>query len=196
MTSLCPHCQAQLFPFELKANGTSSMCCKGGKVTLPMLNPLPPELEELYRSRSFRDQPRAYNSAFAFASIGVKADNENELRGRGPSCLRLQGAICHRIGSILPAPGKPAQYSQIYVLDPDEASRRRADIFDGLDTSMLKRVETALRRENPIARAYHSLSHTLARPVEHLSASDNLVSRCASSRTATTGSIIFQLPAR
>ena len=47
---------------------------------------------------------------FAFTSSGIKLDKSiNE--SRGPPTIRIQGQPCHRIGSLLPMPGKQPQFA-------------------------------------------------------------------------------------
>jgi hypothetical protein len=158
---ICPYCGAYLFAGELNRNGTSSLCCLNGKVKLAPLLPLPPALQELYDRRKFRQDLRAYNSAFTFASLGVKVV-KNRRNGRGPGCFTVQGAVCHRIGDILPEGDKEPQYAQIYVLDPKAASDRRLDLFSGLDVDAVRTIESVLRDQNPYAYQFLRLSETIA----------------------------------
>ena len=71
MTKTCHYCDAKLWPTE-----TSSLCCANGQVNLPPLQTLPEPLHQLFvgdtaESRCFRNNIRSYNSAIAFASLGV-----------------------------------------------------------------------------------------------------------------------------
>ena len=71
MTKICHYCDAKLWSTE-----TSSLCCQ---VNLPSLQTLPEPLHKLFvgdtaESRCFRHNIRNYNSAFAFASLGVIED--------------------------------------------------------------------------------------------------------------------------
>ena len=131
----CRFCGAYLFPAELNHLGDCRICCSNGKVKLPPLPSLPPSLQQLYDKRAFREELRAYNAAFCFASLGV--DIVNNRDGSGPACFAVQGGIYHRIGDLLPKEGEEPIYAQIYVLDPKAPSQRRSDIFHGLDSSTI-----------------------------------------------------------
>ncbi|KAF6165382.1 hypothetical protein GIB67_018826 [Kingdonia uniflora] len=55
-------------------------CCKQGKIRLPILQPLPPAMQEFYdddssHTKSFQSHIHEYNGANAFTSLGVKLDN-------------------------------------------------------------------------------------------------------------------------
>jgi hypothetical protein len=64
----------------------------------------------------------------------------------------------------LPAPGEPHEYAQIYVLDPEAASQRRLNLFDGLDQEAVDAIEATLRAHNPYAQQFYHLSRTIAQP--------------------------------
>ena len=61
---------------------------------------------------------------FAFTYAGIKLDKSiNE--SRGPPTIRIQGQLCHRIGSLLPMPGKQPKFSQLYILDTQNEVENR-----------------------------------------------------------------------
>ena len=96
MTKTCHYCDAKLWPTE-----TSSLCCANGQVNLSPLQTLPEPLHQLLvrdiaESRCFRNNIRSYNSAFAFASLGVNED----MLPAGVYCFRVSGTVCHRIGHL------------------------------------------------------------------------------------------------
>uniref|UniRef100_A0A0R0KKU5 Helitron helicase-like domain-containing protein n=1 Tax=Glycine max TaxID=3847 RepID=A0A0R0KKU5_SOYBN len=99
-----------------------SLCCGDGKVKLPLLQSPPKYLERLLfddnasDSKNYQCNIRTYNMMFAFTSVGIKLDKSiNETRG--PPTIRIQGQPCHRIGSLLPMPGKQPKFAQLYVFD-------------------------------------------------------------------------------
>jgi len=120
-------------------------------VQLPPLAAAPPLLMELLRDPEFRRQIRAYNQAFAFTSIGTSCNargafgpvnqDESVAGQRGVYTYRIQGAMGHYLGSLLPYIDArtqqlaPPKFAQIYIVDPDMEQRalRRRDIFSGLD---------------------------------------------------------------
>ena len=82
------------------------MCYHSGKISLPALEPPPPELSLLLTeddsiSKSFHDKICNYNSALALTSVGRKLDNTYNRLGGGPYSFRLQGELIHKIGSLL-----------------------------------------------------------------------------------------------
>ncbi|CAG8803171.1 8940_t:CDS:2 [Gigaspora margarita] len=70
----CNHCNALKLPSK-----SPRMCCSNGKVllaeprVLPFLNHLLSSQDDI--AKNFRYKIRAYNSAFAFTSTGIKLDN-------------------------------------------------------------------------------------------------------------------------
>ena len=51
---------------------------------------------------------------FAFSSSGAKIDT-SVLKGKGPAIYKIHGQLCHLIGTLLPMPGKPPKFSQLYI---------------------------------------------------------------------------------
>ena len=124
----CRHCNAKMWYNERISkdkNTTSpkfSLCCGDGKVELPLLQSPPKYLEQLLfddnasDSKNYQYNIWTYNMMFAFTSAGIKLDKSiNETRG--PPTIRIQGQPCHRIGSLLPMPGKQPKFAQLYVFD-------------------------------------------------------------------------------
>jgi hypothetical protein len=93
-------------------NPLFGMCCLQGKIVLPLLHDLPVQLQRLYRTdepqgQEFREHIRQYNNALAMTSLG--ADTGGRLHqdrqindGHGPWVYKVQGAMHHIIGSLLP----------------------------------------------------------------------------------------------
>ena len=98
-----------------------SMCCMHGKIELPSPPQLPQVMIDLLlngdtRSKNFRENIRAYNSMFAFTSMGGKVDTSIN-KGRGPPVFRLLGQNYHRIGSLLPLDDSRPKFQQLYIFD-------------------------------------------------------------------------------
>ncbi|GMF54544.1 unnamed protein product [Phytophthora fragariaefolia] len=132
-TTLCPHCNTWKWPAESK-----KACCSEGAVQLPPLVAAPPRLLQLYGDVPCWRLICAYNQAFAFTSIGTSWSNRsfNEVNKdetvagqHGVYTYRIQGAMEHYLGSLLPRVGsltnqpKPAKFAQIYIVDPDMQQR-------------------------------------------------------------------------
>ena len=60
----------------------------------------------------------------AFTSAGIKF-NKSINHSRGPPTIRIQGQPCHRIGSMLPMPGKEPKYAQLYIFDTENEVQNR-----------------------------------------------------------------------
>jgi hypothetical protein len=107
-----------------------------GKVQLPFLKEPPGELNRLFNglhleSKHFLDNARAFNSAFAFTSIGAKIDR-SVTGGGGPPVFKIQGALYHKHGQILPNEDGSAKYAQIYFHQSQQTQleRRMANNID------------------------------------------------------------------
>jgi hypothetical protein len=121
-----------------KSRNTSSpkfqICCGDGKVQLPLLEQPPPLMQQLLfnnssaASKNYQANSRTYNAMFSFTSPGMNFD-ETYNKGKGPPTLRLQGQVCHRIGSLLPLPGQRPKFAQLYIYDTDNEIKNRMDIF-------------------------------------------------------------------
>ncbi|KUF87578.1 hypothetical protein AM588_10005114 [Phytophthora nicotianae] len=166
-TTVCAHCNAWKWPGESKVG-----CCLEGKVKLPPLAPAPVTLLQLYGDPEFRKHIRAYNQVFAFTSIGasspstgeyMQVNQDNSVAGdRGVYTYRIQGAMGHYLGSLLPyidrRTGQRTQpkFAQIYIVDPDMQRRaeRRRGIFADLDPVALLDIEQMMERHNPFAQQF------------------------------------------
>ncbi|GMF45672.1 unnamed protein product [Phytophthora fragariaefolia] len=115
------------------------------------------------------------NELFAFTSIGTSCSNRsfNEVNQdesvaghHGVYTYRIQGAMGHYLGSLLPRVDpltnlpKPAKFARIYIVDPDMQQRaeRRRGIFADLDPGTLLDIEQMMTEVNPFA---HSSSTSL-----------------------------------
>ena len=119
MDSQCSFCDAVQFHRE------SINCCHGGKISLPPLCPIPVAIYNLLtadtKARHFHEHVRLYNSSLAFASMGVNLDIPP---GRGPYCYRIHGQIYHRSGPLHPDHEQRRQYSQLYILEGNQAVQK------------------------------------------------------------------------
>jgi hypothetical protein len=106
------------------------LCCHGGKAQLPLLKKPPKVLHHLLlnnqssQSKNYQTHTRIYNSMFAFSSPGMSIDEEKR-GGRGPPNIRIQGQVCHRIGSLLPQDGERPKFAQLYIFDTDNEVQNR-----------------------------------------------------------------------
>jgi hypothetical protein len=68
---------------------------------------------------------------FAFTSPVMQLDSHIK-KGRGPPTIRIQGQICHRIGSMLPVEGQGPKFAQLYIYDTENEVKNRMHIFRSL----------------------------------------------------------------
>jgi Helitron helicase-like domain at N-terminus len=198
----CPVCGALHFKDE-RASGTNlrnpefSLCCNRGKVELPYLRDPPTLLQRLLGSYkdlpehrrfpvtraqetqgvAFRDEIRKYNSAMAFASLGVKIDGNVTGAAGGPYSFRINGQLHHKIGALLPEvsiklwlcylaegmniqDGQPPQYAQIYIHDGDHATIRR-NRNPNTEREIFSDLEAMLMEHNPFIHDFKTAHERL-----------------------------------
>ena len=61
---------------------------------------------------------------FAFTSTGIKFD-KTISHSICPPTIRIQGQPCHRIGSLLPMPGKEPKFAQLYIYETENEVQNR-----------------------------------------------------------------------
>ncbi|KAJ6458452.1 hypothetical protein C8R45DRAFT_942676 [Mycena sanguinolenta] len=81
-------------------------------------------MEQVITHLTSKKKIRAYNAAFALASLGVTIDN-SVLDGGGPYVFKIQGALYHRLGSLLPEAGQAPTYAQLYFYSSADANAAR-----------------------------------------------------------------------
>ena len=143
-----------------KTNPKFGMCCVEGKIELPKLEN-PPEVLKGFltgndaSSRSFRDNIRRYNNALAMTSVGVTIDHTvND--GQGPYVYKIHGKLSHNAGSLLPPPGKPPTYAQLYIYDPDQALdyRMNHEANRNLNRQIMETLQNMLIESHPGVQLY------------------------------------------
>uniref|UniRef100_A0A3Q7FIZ2 Helitron helicase-like domain-containing protein n=1 Tax=Solanum lycopersicum TaxID=4081 RepID=A0A3Q7FIZ2_SOLLC len=127
----------------------------GGRVQLPLLREPPPYLKYLLGKESgqlginFRKNIRAYNSMFAFTSMGGRVDGSIN-HSKGPYVFRMCGQNYHRIGSLLPEIGKRPQFAQLYICDTEnEINNRMNCLLEGdIDPEIVQGLSVMLEEHN------------------------------------------------
>ena len=99
------------------------MCCSGGKVRIPKLEPLPEPLYSLImgfsaESKHFLSNIRRYNNCFQMTSFG--ASSVVAFRGGFSSTFKVQGQVYHTVGSLLAPQGEDPKFLQIYFMGNQE----------------------------------------------------------------------------
>ncbi|KAF8149543.1 hypothetical protein B0H34DRAFT_190849 [Crassisporium funariophilum] len=161
MNIACPYCGALHWDAERTAksrrggNPEFGICCDHGKVRLPELQCPPATLRALLEAddaaaRDFRTNIRAYNSALAFTSLGVKTDDSiNRARGGPTYIFRILGQLCHKTGALEPAPGRAPCYAQLYLYDPQIALQQRMNRNNELRADTMAALQNMLMVHNP-----------------------------------------------
>jgi Helitron helicase-like domain at N-terminus len=171
MNVQCKHCHALHWIQERHSkssqiNPTFGRCCLDGKVELPFLTALPPQLQALYDgqtndSKHFLEKIRQYNAAFAMASLGVKVD-DSVNRGGGPPVYRIHGELIHRLGHLLPGDSASVKYAQVYFLDPAQAVEQRNQNNSGqLRPHILQMLGNLLEQCNVHLQTYRTAAQRL-----------------------------------
>jgi hypothetical protein len=162
MDIACPFCKALHWKAESSGRGSDGQhvfesCCKKGAVVLDPLPTPPPLLRDLFSSNSspakrFRSNIRHFNAALSYTSFTYTADRQ--LRPQEHTYIfQLQGAIYHWQG---PLRGSNPSYSQLYFLDPTEATNIRFanNPSLALDRSLLSDLDHLFRSENPFSHMF------------------------------------------
>jgi hypothetical protein len=133
-------------------------CCASGNLVLPAFPDVPPALSAAILAPHVRQNIRAYNMALSMASVG----HSNISLPDGT--FVLGGKTYHRVGSMLPSPGTPHSFAQIYVLDVEQATDRRVAVMGGstscLRRDLLEALHNQLLAHNPWIRQFVAAAHS------------------------------------
>ncbi|CAF2140003.1 BnaA02g16960D [Brassica napus] len=156
----CPSCGALVWQSESTGRDPRTkelrftICCNQGQIKLPPLRQPPPMLAKLLKCKQFRETIRVYNALIAFTSIGANIDYSVffgrgpftfRIQGQtGPLTFRIQGQTYHRIGSLIPKPGLPPKYLQLYIFDTANEVKNQLEAL-GQTTSEGKADEATLK---------------------------------------------------
>src|SRR5438552_8729137 len=146
------------------------MCCDNGAVTLPILNDTPEPLRILLtetrvnangkrvwtdRTAHFQQNLRSHNNAVAFTSLGAKLDRAitDTMNEAGVYTFRIQGALHHSMGSLLPPPGERPRFAQVYLYDSaEEQLQFHHAIHPNLNLEILQLLTTVLSDVNSLVQ--------------------------------------------
>ncbi|KAL5124303.1 Replication protein A DNA-binding subunit B [Glycine soja] len=151
-------------------NPRFSLCCGDDKVELPLLQNPPQYLQQLLfhddtiDSKNYQHNLRAYNMMFAFTSAGIKQDKTIN-NSRGPPTIRIQGQPCHRIGSLLPMPGKKPKFAQLYIFDTENEVQNRINVmsqYSGIQNHIVSALSHMLDQHNSHAKSFRIARDKLA----------------------------------
>ncbi|KAJ7044443.1 hypothetical protein C8F04DRAFT_942300, partial [Mycena alexandri] len=171
MDLVCSKCHAKHWKAEQLSRSTVNRpvfgsCCLDGKVVLPAIRPPPRDLLQLFdgtsnHSTHFKKNIRAYNAAFALASLGVTVDRRVQ-DGHGPYVFKIQGALYHHVGQLLPEQGKHPVYAQLYFYSSEEANAARLrrqnqggnNNMAGLNAEVMGILDHTLREHHAYVKIY------------------------------------------
>lgn len=169
----CHHCDALHWIGEKTARSSTvvpefGLCCDHGQVQLPLLQPPPEPLLQLFerddrQGNEFREHIWQYNIALSFTSLGVEEDKSVNRNHRGPPIFRIHGALCHRSGALFPAAGREPIYSQLYIYEPRAALDHRMRNNGNLRRDTMELLQDVLHNHNPYARIYNYAHEVLNR---------------------------------
>ena len=175
---ICDICHAGFLKSETVCN-----VCKDGRIQLPALKDDPPLLQELCdpdnrsaEAENFRKNIIKIDSLLSMGAIyrpPVENAPQHENPRGPPKPVLLNGHFSHFMGPL--TPNDPAKYrnSSLYVMDPEDALGRRAqlDMFEGIDRDMFLKVDRLIRQCHPLARAFKFAHERFKQATEEAQAS-------------------------
>ena len=172
MSEICQHCNAKHWTAErikehpsTVSNPLFSTCCNRGDVKIPLMQPLPSLLQELYYRNSelashFRIHIRKYNSALAFVSLKYEADQR--IMG-GLQSFQIHGALYHLTGPLEYPIHMQPRFAQIFLYDPQDAIIQLQVRSNGrplpgkIDIQLLQQLLEMLHQCNPFITIYRTV---------------------------------------
>ncbi|KAJ6523320.1 hypothetical protein B0H19DRAFT_910883, partial [Mycena capillaripes] len=162
MNVVCPDCGARHWKAEQLSKSKVNQpvfgtCCLEGKVELPPVRAPPRDLLQLFDgtsnySQDFKRNIRAYNSAFALASLGVTVDRGIN-NGNSPYVFKIQGALYHNVGSPLPEPQQEPCFAQLYFISSAEANDARTR-YNPLNNHIMGILDNVLKENHAYVRVF------------------------------------------
>ncbi|GFR06687.1 ATP-dependent DNA helicase [Trichonephila clavata] len=126
------------------------MCCSGGKVQLPNMEPYPGPLYSLLThqdplSDHFLSTIRKYNGCFQMTSSGAKEIKE----GNFMPTFKVQRQVYHRIGSLMAGDHQKLSFLQIYFMGDDPREKYiRCGIYPGIKPELISQLQKSLHEHN------------------------------------------------
>ena len=90
--------------------------------------------------------------ALAFTLLGIKEDKM--VNRRGGWVFRVQGELCHLIGSLIPTDGEAPSYAQLYIYNPQLALQQRVNRNDKLLVGTMKPLQNMLLESHRYLRQF------------------------------------------
>ncbi|CAG8602047.1 484_t:CDS:2, partial [Diversispora eburnea] len=120
------------------------------KVVLSILQDPPPFLQQLFENQ---------DESHAFTSLEVNI-NKSILNDHGPYSFRVNGELCHYMGSLLPELNNKAIYAQLYIHDSDLAHNIRMENNKTLNVDTMWKIQELLYENHtfyPLYKQAHEI---------------------------------------
>jgi hypothetical protein len=85
--------------------------------------------------------------------LGVKVDHA-VTRASGPYSFRIQGDLHHLSGALMPPPGQPAVFAQLYIHDPVAQLHLRTGRNPNLNSVIMTQLQAMLNNTHPYVPLY------------------------------------------
>ncbi|PNT11530.2 hypothetical protein POPTR_011G042150v4 [Populus trichocarpa] len=155
-----------------RKNPSFTSCCANGKIQLPTAPNTPQFLDDLLNpdkgslSIKFRHNIRAYNSMFAFTSMGAQIDHTVNSQP-GPYIFKINGQCHHLMGSLVPIDAESPRFAQLYIFDTDNEIANRLHPFNNdncqssLDENVVNKLIDMLDSSNALVKLFRQVRHRL-----------------------------------
>ena len=163
LNNVCLNCSALHFKDETNRNKMYKSCCHFGKLAYRQHDHHYPEylkslLVDITNSdhKNFMENIRSYNSALSFASMGASIEQFSQ----GVHFFKIHGQVYHNTYNINPIENVDRRYSQLYVIDTNEATdlRLKNSANERCDRNVLFNRDRTIREINPYAKAFKNLA--------------------------------------
>jgi len=119
------------------------------------------------QAKAFIAKIRQYNCLFAFTSMGATIDRSIN-NGGGPNIFKISGAICHRLGSLLPEEGDTPKFAELYCFHGGDeidnriqALSREDKILGSLDRDIVDGLMLMLDAHNSLVKKFRMAKEIL-----------------------------------
>lgn len=170
----CKHCGTRLFDEEDR-----NICCVGGKILVPPLTELPPDIKTLYTNPDVKKCQRQLNALFSFVAMASKHTAERMWEPLGFGCVTLNGSVYFRMFDS--------------YADYDTHTRNSARLYYtpgmGLAESMIEAIKPTVKQSEQIVEHAESDTAAMAAPtVEHPESDAAAVAAVAPAAIPASGS--------
>ena len=157
LNQICVNCSAMHFKDEAHRRRMYKSCCHFGKLAYTPRDSYPEYLRSLFTDtassdhKNFKANIRSYNSALSFASMGANVEQFT----RGVYFFKVHGQVYHNTYNINPLENTNRRYSQLYVIDTNDATdlRSRNPANEKCDRAILHNLGNTIREVNPYAES-------------------------------------------